>query len=164
VEHLESGPEAVERRRARMDRATFGSRRQWRPAIDRVAHDVEKAPEHDVAHRHPDGRMCCVSLGSAADSASVLQCNRANGEGIEVLLNLGEQPPLFTPLYLDAFVDRRQQSGGETHVDNRTVNGNKPPAGSLVTGFWYSCHEPPFVRSPRGTLYDRVTMYFAGNS
>ena len=123
VDDLDAGGEDVRlgrlvgiERRVRVDRARLRMR-DGAGLIDRVADDIDDAPERALADRHRDRQAGVDDLLSAHEAFGRVHGDGADGRFAEMLRDL-EHQALTLVLRLERVQDRRQLLP-ELHVDDR---------------------------------------------
>ncbi len=91
-----------------------------------IAHHVQQAAEHRIAHRHRDrpasGSNCCA----ATKTGGRLEGDGAHGRFVQMTLNLRRQVAWLIPGDFQRFLDLRQDSRLEGDVDYRPAQGDDP--------------------------------------
>jgi hypothetical protein len=90
LEHLGGRREVLDRRRVAVDRPTLGDL-DGRAVVDRLAEQVEDAPERHLTDRHGDGSAGVDDLHAARQTVGGVHGDRADAVVAEVLLHLADQ-------------------------------------------------------------------------
>jgi hypothetical protein len=118
LEDLGLGGLVVEARGLAMDRVARVRVDRALP-IDRVAEDVENAPERGRPDRDADRAARRACLGAARDAVGRRHRHRAHPVVAEVLLHFGDERPAVRTHHLDRVEDARKLAGRELDVEDR---------------------------------------------
>ena len=91
LEHLRRRRQLLDRRRAAVDRPALDVVLELVAAVDRLAEQVEDAPQGDVADRHGDRAAGVDDLHAARQAVGRVHGDRAHAVIAEVLLDLADQ-------------------------------------------------------------------------
>ena len=116
-----SGPRR-QRRRSTMDRPARHIVGQRGAVVADAAGDVDQAAEHSVADRDGDRTTGWCRDVASAQARGGVQRDGADGEAVQMRLDLGHDRAAIIRLKRNRVVDRRQHAGGEREVDHRTTH------------------------------------------
>src|SRR3954449_10143609 len=91
LEHLRRRRQVLDVRRLAVDRPALDVALDLAALVDRLAEQVEDAPERDVADRHGDRPAGVDDLGPAREAVGRVHRDRADAVVAEVLLHLADQ-------------------------------------------------------------------------
>ena len=129
IDHLDAGFERrggrgliLECRRWIVDAAARRVGWERRPAIADSPDHVEQAPQNHVANRNRNGRPGRAHPGAAGEARGRLECDAADGHGIDMAMHLEDQGFGAVPFDDQGGVDRRQRLTLEAHVHDGASN------------------------------------------